>query len=256
MRINFFGCSFTEGGGLDNIDYYNFKTNSKLKDYTSENNYFLRKFKEKYRYTNVVEKLTKCKIRNFATGCNSNENIINKLFEIVNSDDIKEDDIFVVQTSIHSRKHFWYEPTQEFYSVNTLEMSGWPYQNKDIMKKLNELYNLYFTYSHNQEYEIKKLLMQIDLCNSYFKEKGLKIFWMPWPDFISGDWNLIRKYNSKLIDKNFIFFDGVSMGTFIDSNGYRIRDEFSNSIDSHKSVKGHRIVAERVTDYLKENKII
>ena len=25
-HIHFFGCSFTEGGGLDNFDYYNYNT--------------------------------------------------------------------------------------------------------------------------------------------------------------------------------------------------------------------------------------
>jgi hypothetical protein len=30
MKIKFFGCSFTEGGGLDNIDYYNFLNEDKL----------------------------------------------------------------------------------------------------------------------------------------------------------------------------------------------------------------------------------
>ena len=27
MKIHFFGCSFTEGGGLDNFDYFNLKQN-------------------------------------------------------------------------------------------------------------------------------------------------------------------------------------------------------------------------------------
>lgn len=256
MIINFFGCSFTEGGGLDNIDYYNFKTNSNLEDYTLENNYVLRKFKEKYRYSNIVEESIGCKTKNFALGCNSNENILNKLFEIANSNDTKKDDIFIVQTSIFSRKHFWYEPTETFYSVNTLEMSGWPYQNKNEMKKLNELYNLYFTYSYNEQYEIDKLLMHVDVFNSYFKERGLKLFWMPWADFVEGDWNTIRKFNSKLLEKNFIFFNGLSMGTFIDSNQHRIKDEFTKLQDNHKSVKGHEVVGRRVVEFLKQKNIV
>ena len=26
MKIHFFGCSFTDGGGLDDFDYYNYNT--------------------------------------------------------------------------------------------------------------------------------------------------------------------------------------------------------------------------------------
>lgn len=256
MRLNFFGCSFTEGGGLDNIDYYNFKTNSNLLDYTPENQVLLKEFKEKYRYTTIVKNNLNIDVRNFAEGCNSNENILNKVFEIINESEINSDDIFIVQTSIFSRKYFWYEPTAEFYSVNTLEMEGWPYRNKEYMKGLHQLYNLYSQYSHNEEYEMKKLLIQIDLYNSYFKEKGIKLFWMPWPDFIAGDRDTIKNHNKKLINKNFIFFDGISMGTFIGSNSYRIRDEYTKSSDGHKSVSGHQIVGEKIIDFLVKNKIV
>ena len=256
MIINFFGCSFTEGGGLDNIEYYNFKTNSNLEDYTLKNTHFLKKFKEKYRYSNVVGELIGCKTRNFAIGCNSNENILNKLFEIVNSNETKKGDIFIVQTTIFSRRHIWYEPTETFYSVNTLEMSGWPYQNKEEMKKLNELYNLYFSYSHNEQYEMDKLLMYIDLFNAYCKEKGLKLFWMPWADLVIGDNNTKKNFYSKFIEKNFILFNELSMGSFINSNELRIKDELKTLLDNHKTVDGHKIVAERIVEFLKQKKIV
>jgi len=84
MRLNFFGCSFTEGGGLDNIDYYNLKNNTKLARANEEDWETITKWKEDNRYSNIISNILECEIRNFAEGCNSNENIFNKVFEIIN----------------------------------------------------------------------------------------------------------------------------------------------------------------------------
>jgi hypothetical protein len=253
MRINFFGCSFTEGGGLDNLEYYNIKTNSKLKDYSAPNSNILREYKEANRYSKIVGNLLNCESNNYAFGCNSNENIINKLYEVIKFNKVEKDDVFVVQTTIFSRKHFWYEPTNEFYSVNTIDFTGWPYQKKEIMKPLNQLYNLYYQYSHNEEYEIKKLLMQIEFINAWFREMGLKIFWIPWADLnMNGDWDILKEKNKELKKQNFIFFDDLAMGTYIDGNKYRICDEFESLTDRHKSTKGHKFVAEKIVEFLKE----
>jgi hypothetical protein len=227
MRINFFGCSFTEGGGLDNLEYYNIKTNSKLKDYSAPNSNILCEYKEANRYSKIVGNLLNCESNNYAFGCNSNENIINKLYEVIKFNKVEKDDVFVVQTTIFSRKHFWYEPTNEFYSVNTIDFTGWPYQEKEIMKPLN--------------------------INAWFREMGLKIFWIPWADLnMNGDWDILKEKNKELKKQNFIFFDDLAMGTYIDGNKYRICDEFESLTDRHKSTKGHKFVAEKIVEFLKE----
>ena len=249
MTINFFGCSFTEGGGLDNLEYYNMKTNSKLKDYSTSNSKILCEYKEKNRYSTIIGQLLNCEIKNYAFGCNSNENIINKLYEIAKSGNINKDDIFIVQTTIFSRKHFWYEATNEFYSINALDFTGWPYQEKKIMKPLNELYNLYYQYSYNEEYEIKKLLMEIEFINSWFKNMGIKLYWLPWAELdISTNWDILKEKNKKLKNQNFIFFDGMALGSFIDKSEFKICDEFKGLTDKHKSTEGHRFVAQKIVE--------
>jgi hypothetical protein len=253
MKINFFGCSFTEGGGLDNLEYYNIKTNSKLKGYNQPNSKILCEFKEKHRYSTIVGELLKCEVLNHALGCNSNENIINKLYEVASSENVNKDDIFIAQTSIFSRKHYWYEPTNKFYSVNTLEFTAWPYNGEEEMRPLNELYNLYYQYSHNEEYEIKKLLMKIEFINAWFEKNKIKIFWIPWAEMcMSGDFGIIKNKNKKLKKENFIFFDELAMGTFSGANKLRICDEFKSITDMHKSVKGHQIIAEMIVEFLKD----
>ena len=47
MKLKFFGCSFTEGGGLDNIDYYNFLNENKLE-------YFPEKFETNEKFDVII----------------------------------------------------------------------------------------------------------------------------------------------------------------------------------------------------------
>ena len=255
MKIHFFGCSFTEGGGLDNFDYFNLKQNKNyiINDNIRDQFEEVRLFKEANRYSKIVEGLMNVETKNYAEGCNSNENILNKVFEIVNKDTTTHEDVFIIQTSIYSRKHFWYEPTNEFYSINALGKSDWPYQNKEEYMPLHQLYNLHSMYSHNEEYEMKKLLNQIDLFNSYFKEKNIKLFWAPWPELTSSIINEeILKFNKSIEDKNIILFDGFSMGTYSSNKKLLMCDEFESITDRHKSITGHKTIANKIVEFLKE----
>jgi len=63
MRLNFFGCSFTEGGGLDNIEYYNLKNNSSLSRADDGAWETITKWKEDNRYSNIVSDILGCEIK-------------------------------------------------------------------------------------------------------------------------------------------------------------------------------------------------
>ena len=253
MKIHFFGCSFTEGSGLDRLEYYNNKTNSNILDYSKNNQELLQKFKQEHRYTNVVKQLMNCEVNNYAIGCNSNENILNKLFEILNCKDISSEDVFIVQLSIFSRKYVWYEPTSTFYNVNGLDITSYPYDGKNEMIPLKNFYELNMKYSHNEEYEINKILMYIDLFNSYCKEKNIKIFWMPWPEMSTKlNFDDFYQINKKLKNKNLIFFKNLSMGTFITYKNYTIKDEYSDINDGHMSLEGHKLIVNMIVDILNE----
>lgn len=257
MKIHFFGCSFTEGGGLDNFDYYNYNTgkNYNINDNIEEQFKEIAEYKKEHRYSNIVGKLLNVETKNYAIGCNSNHGIFNKVFEIVNHIDTTNDDIFIVQTSFYSRKFYWYEPTQEFLSVNASEKWEWPYRNMDIWMPLHELHNLNLKYTHNEQYELDKVLMNIEIFNAYFKQKGIKIFWTPWPDLTLEPYpTKIFEINKKLVEKfpNIIFYDGGCMGKYVGDNGLQIRDDFKESNDSHKSLKGHEMIAKKIVEFLKD----
>jgi hypothetical protein len=257
MNIHFFGCSFTEGGGLDNFDYYNYNTglNYNIDNNIREEYEEVRLFKEDKRYSSIVGKLMGVKINNYAIGCNSNEGILKKVFEVLNDSDTTENDIFIVQTSFYSRKFYWYEPTEEFLSVNALEKEDWPYRNMEIWMPLHQLHNLNVKCAHNEQYEIDKLITNMQIYNSYFKEKGIKLFWTPWPDLTLEKFPTeINKFNNNLLQKipNIIFYDRKSMGRYITDNELQIRDDFKESMDSHKSLKGHEMIANKIVEFLKK----
>ena len=259
MKINFFGCSFTEGGGLDNFDYYNYNTgiNYNIDDNFREQHEEVRLFKEDNRYSNIVGKMMGIQTSNYAIGCNSNEGILKKLFEALNDSDTNKNDIFIVQTSFYSRKFYWYEATEEFLSVNASEKGDWPYRNMEVWMPLHQLHNLNIKYAHNEQYEIDKLITNMQVYNSYFKENGIKIFWTPWPDLTLEKFpSKIDKFNNNLLEiiPNIIFYDDKSMGRYITDNDLQIRNHFKESTDSHKSLKGHQIIGEKIAEYLK-NKI-
>ena len=259
MKIHFFGCSFTEGGGLDNFDYYNFITG---KNYNIDNNIReeheeVRIHKEEHRYSTIVGNILGIETKNYAIGCNSNEGILKAVFEILNDSETSNDDVFVVQLSFFGRKFYWYEPFEQFLSVNALNPADWPYRNKEEWMPLHELHNLNIKYCHNEEYELSKLLMNMELFNSLFREKGIKLFWTTWPD-LSTKRNTARIHeDNKLIlekYKNVILYDGMCMGRYIVDNELQIRDDYKQSSDSHKSIKGHQIIGEKIAEYL-NNKI-
>jgi hypothetical protein len=257
MRLHFFGCSFTEGGGLDNFDYYNYNTNKNynINDNIKEQHEEVASYKKEHRYSNIVGNLLNKESKNYAIGCNSNEAILKKVFEVVNDLNTSKDDIFIIQTTFYSRKFYWYEPILEFLSVNATEMWEWPYRDKKEWMPLHQLHNLNLKYTHNEEYEINKLLMNMELYNSYFDKKGIKIFWVPWRELTFNVGEMEKfEIHKKLLKTipNIIFFDNKSMEKYIETNKLSIKDEFKNSSDKHKSIKGHQIIARKLIEFLKE----
>jgi hypothetical protein len=257
MKINFFGCSFTEGGGLDNFDYYNSLTGKNFKMDAPTNEQFeeVRLFKQQNRYSEVVGNILNLKTFNYAIGCNSNEGILKNLIDVSNSENTNEGDIFVVQTSFFSRKFYWYEPFNEFLSINALNPSDWPFRNKEEWMPLHQLHNLNVQYCHNEQYEIDKLIQNMKIYNAYFEKIGLKLFWVPWPDLTLETYpSKIDEYNKKMLEEipNTIYFNDMSMGRYCSNNKLLIFNDLKESKDSHKSLKGHKIIGEKIAEYLKD----
>ena len=247
MRIGFFGCSFTEGGGLDSLEWndYALKNNlisddwdikKSISDYHRghhiEDRYDLvTQYRDKHRFSNLVGEKLDCKTKNHSESCNSNEHILNELHN-----NLENYDIFVVQLTLLNRVHWYYEPTQKFYNLNNFDVSNHPYNNNPKLKKLAKHYEDWCTYIYNVEQVREQIHRQVQ----YFNSLGKKIYWITWDDFdnIKEEKNLI-KFKSKLND--------ICLSKYSYENGTYFT-ELTNGVyhDSHLSPEGHKIVADKI----------
>ena len=95
MKIGFFGCSFTEGGGLDSpfLNKWAIENNIVPKEYKIEPETILNtllaapdkhpihpncvRLKNNYRFSSLVGRELNCDTENFGVSCGSNETILN-----------------------------------------------------------------------------------------------------------------------------------------------------------------------------------
>jgi hypothetical protein len=246
--IKFFGCSFTEGGGLDNIDYYNWIHSTQLKyprnsrNINDPNHYVYDKltlFRNENRFSKIVSDKLGIASENFAVSRGSNDYSFEKLFNEIENN---EKEIYVFVLTLISRVHWYYEPTNTRYNINSFDENLSPYYNQPIMKNLSKTYKMYLENIFNEKYEFERLETQIKLFDSYAKIKKSKIYWIEWD-------NLPRL---KDITPNYISFNGKTMFEFVRDNELQIFHHTNNkNTDNHISLPGNKIIADIIYDALK-----
>ena len=237
MQIKFFGCSFVQGGGLDNATYYNFVTNKKFSDYTEREN-----FRNKNRFSNIVANKLQIECENFAVSQNSNENILKQLFSEINKN---VNEIYFVVLSLFSRVNWYYEKTRKEYNLNSFDNFSWnPYNNDEIMRDLFDTYKMYMSNVFNLEIQKEKIITQIKLLDLFVKTKNSKIYWTSWENLFS---------ENKNITDNYILFDGLDLKEYVIENKYQIFNHSNNICnDNHICVPGNKKVADIIYEKLKE----
>ena len=226
MNIGFFGCSFTEGGGLNSpvFNKYAIKHNllpSKYKDKYEE-------VVEDYRFSALVGKKLECKVTNYGKSCASNESIINTLYE-----NLEKHDISIVQFSVLSRKEIYDCESDEFWSVNG--------EGSHVPKNVVEYWVKTVTNHHNDDYELKKIEMFMKLFNNWKQN----IFWIFHEDVSES----VKR------NKNLILFDGYCLGEYCDLNKLLLTHEtdgFYN--DRHYSLEGHKIISDKIVEFINDSK--
>ena len=208
MKIGFFGCSFTEGGGLNSpvFNEYAIKNNLIPKEYEGE----YEKTRKGFRYSTLIGKNLNCEVENFGKGRSSNEYIFNQLYK-----HHKKFDICVVQLTIYSRRYQWDEREEKFEHINDID---------------NFTLNRF-----NREYARDQVSMMVNLFDSLNK----KIYWMSHEDIpknLKSD-NLIyfepKGHLHDFVMKNKLTFKH-------ETNGYYD--------DLHYSIEGNRIIADKVLE--------
>ena len=208
MKIGFFGCSFTEGGGLNSpvFNEYAIKHNLIPKEYEGE----YEKTRKGFRYSTLIGKDLNCEVENFGKGCSSNEYIFNQLYK-----HHEKFDICIVQLTIYSRRYQWDEHKEKFEHINDID---------------NFTLNRF-----NREYARDQVSMMINLFDSLDK----KIYWIFHEDIPKNlkSNNLIyfepKGHLHDFVMKNKLTFKH-------ETNGYYD--------DLHYSLEGNRIIADKVLE--------
>ena len=238
--IKFFGCSFTQGGGLDNIDYYNWINNTSLEDNHQDVFKQLELFRNEHRFSKIVSDRLGIESENFAVSRGSNNYSLEKLFNEIENN---ENETYVCVLTLLSRVYWYYEPTNTKYNLNSFDKNWPPYQNEPIMENLSKTYKMYLENIFNEEHELEKLETQVKLFDSYAKTKKSKIYWIEWGNFPK----------LKDITPNYISFNGQTMFEFVRDNELQIFHHTNNkNMDNHISLPGNKIIGEKIAEYLKE----
>jgi len=246
--IKFIGCSFTEGGGLDNIDYYNFITNANF-SYNDKRHYSyrlfikksLQRFRDKHRFSNIVGNKLNLESINLAISRGSNDYILKILFDEI---DNNSNEIYVAIFSMFPRVRWYYEKTRKIYNLNSFDFNWPPYDKEPIMKSLSETYEMYLTNIYNLDVEKEKIKTQVKLLDNYAKSKNSKIYWSSWDDF----------YELEKITNNCITFDNKFLYKYVDSEKLQIHHHTDYKVnDNHLSVIGNEIIADKIYTVIKKD---
>lgn len=226
-----FGCSFTEGGGLNAKEYHKYiKSNIDIQDQKVLNLYALN-----HSYPFYLSKLLGCDFINFGISRGSNEYIFSKVYkECLKYLDKKI--LVTVQTSILSRMLLHSADDDNFeYNVNSYETN---------FSKINSYYKMYLKHFYNEKKEFNKLIMMADLLQAWLKAKGI--------DFVFIAWDIPHGESPK---EHFLLFPGPNGS----GNNFGDQEKILIShlpgitfMDRHLSEKGNECVAKIIYDYIRK----
>lgn len=231
--IIFNGCSFTQGGGLENPNILNlYGYNLPIKEDYSE--YY--EIRESLRYSKLVSDYFKCDYINLAESCNSNENIFQTTFDYVEENLEKlskyNNISCFIQTTMSSRKTVNYKG--EKINLNTFDKNNHPFNN-DLYNNLQKWYETFIIDMFDEKAESIKIKKEIYTIREYLKSKNIKTNFI-----IYSDIQLIQLLNKA----DYVVFEKYrQLMNFIHMNKLRICDDVKY-LDNHFSPSGHKRIAE------------
>lgn len=229
MKIGFFGCSFTEGGGLNSPVWNEYAIKHNLIPKEFEGQY--EKVKEHYRFSTLIGNELNCEVENFGVSAGSNDTILNNLFENYNNFDIS-----VVQFSLYHRMNIYDDNTSSFYNVNGTEASSVP-------KNVIDYFTNTVTNHQSIDYEQYKIRQMVELYDNLFEKLNKKVIWLfqePIPKNIKS--------------KNVLYFEPSGhLHDFIVNNKHTFT-QLTNGFydDSHYTPEGHQLISKKIMEKINE----
>lgn len=240
MKIQFYGCSYSDGGGMDTKEFYDFfKHEEWIKQYPNKINFnpLDIQLKNYFRFSNLIQRELKCNIQNNSVTANNNQNIFDVLMENLKNNN---GDVHIVQWSHYYRMKIWDEKSSKFYRLGGLEKNtGALRENSDFWyddKNMFDFFNKYIKHYFNEDYEKQRIINQVELLTSYSNQESIPIYFITWDE--------LPYKNEKFID-------------ITDAQKHTISYETNNKIeDYHLSYEGNKIVAKQIIKKLKENNLV
>jgi hypothetical protein len=262
MKINFYGCSFSDGGGMDRWDWFQgikdedwvnpmlrkriLKQGHNRKGFSD----LLYMFKDLHKFSTLVCKEFNCDLGDYAYTANNNQNIRDEVWNNIREDDGK---IHIVQWSIPERRKLWYEKTEKFYRMQSnLDKPNAFEENTEVSLQSDTLQSIqyhYLKHCFNMEYEMQKLKMYTELLHTFAYDKGHQIYFM-FHDIPDG---IVVEPSA-----NHITFDGMEVGRWINKNELTIQAESKGLVnnDRHYSREGNILIANKIIETLRADKVI
>lgn len=243
-----FGCSFTEGGGLDNPNVYKFINN--IED---DSIGFLHpdtiEFKHKNNFIVYLSQLLKCDYINFGESMSSNDLIFQKIYDYFKTTKIVDKKIlFIGQLTMFTRQHVYYDYAKKFIKLNRTEFSEPPFYGSPEFKPLHDYYTNYLSFIYNEDNVVENLKKNIELYDNWLNKKNIDTLWLSYDG------------NPKQFDESnkLIKFDGDNLGAWAEKNQMRIMDIPNCPVpDPHLNLDGHMEVANKIYDKIqKRNKFL
>lgn len=251
-----FGCSFTQGGGLNSQKFHAAVNN---RDWNNDDimkfyGHFEEILPEHMEYSNThsfpgyLSKILNCDFINFAKSGASNDLIFKRAFEEAEKIENPQEVLLTVQASFFNRIHLQIPSIETDVNINTLDTIPHilPYRHSHICDYIHQYYSLYLGYFYDEKYEYEKLRRNIELFSAYCREKNLDVVFLLYED---------PQYEKRIDNSNL-----VDLGGYKDLSDLSYRGELTITHytqgrfhDLHFSPEGNKKIAMLISDHLIKN---
>lgn len=250
-----FGCSFTEGGGLNAPVFHRFLRGEDVSDYNSSNFSTTRskietilpehiEYATYHSYPGYLSRILNCDFLNFGSSGASNEYIFNKAYQEIQKIANKSEALITIQTSFLNRITLQLPLVKGEVNINMLEgirsgLSKYP----DIAEVAYKYYESYLGYFFDTEYSYKILCRDIDIFSEYCKSKNLDVVFLMYDKPVA---HLINPH-PLVVDLGYRDLDDLLR------RGKLAISHLTNHVieDGHFSERGNEVVANLIFKYVK-----
>lgn len=258
-KLHVYGCSFSDGGGLDAREYLTPALDKGLipNDWISRvenflynsSDYYLEEFKNNHRYSDIIGRKLNIDTFNHSITANNNENIYNLAYENM----VKYPNrIHIIQWSIPERKMIWIDRIRKFINLqglndNSVSIFSTSYEStfEDIdYSKEQENYVYWLLNNLNLDYELNQITKLTTLLDAFAKLNNTPLYWIPW------------NYRGPFLD-SFIDLDQKELQAWSFDNSLHIVHETEGEYDDcHLSLKGNHVLAEKIIQRFKQDGLV